>query len=37
MTNQVDKLISSILSDYLNNGDIKKIMPLIKKGFVSFQ
>ena len=31
MTNQVDKLISSILSDYLNSGDIKKIMPLIKK------
>jgi len=31
MTNQIDKLISSMLSDYLNSDDIKKIMPLIKK------
>jgi len=31
MTNQTDKLISSMLSDYLTDSDIKKIMPLIKK------
>jgi len=31
MTNQVDKLISLMLSDYLTNSDIKKIIPLIKK------
>jgi len=31
MTNQTDKLIRSVLSDYLTDSDIKKIMPLIKK------
>jgi len=31
MTTTTDKLISSMLSDYLNSGDIKKIIPLIKK------
>jgi hypothetical protein len=30
MTNQTDKLIRSVLSDYLTDSDIKKIMPLIK-------
>ena len=31
MPNTTDKLIRSMLSDYLNSGDIKKIMPILKK------
>jgi len=31
MTNQTDKLIRLVLSDYLTGSDIKKIIPLIKK------